>query len=271
MFMAHSSIDYEIYLQELQQTSVVQITLPGYCFLHDLGITASHYVIIQNPVSLRMLPLLLGTLCPAHCISWTGKPPQIHLFSRPAITPTPALSAAVHYGKVRQDLRPSVQLVATSGSTSGALKAQRQDVPLASLALQQARTSHDQQPGSMAPIERHSSSSGEQVSAVGQHVEQEVLALTSQAATVASIPGAVANAICSTTQEASSCAQQTITGQEAAFVFHQANAYESEDGQSVIVDCIRYPSMPDFEQVRKSRAQFAIQHQMCTTRLGLPQ
>lgn len=33
-----------------------------------------------------------------------------------------------------------------------------------------------------------------------------------------------------------------------AFVFHSANAYE--DGSRVVVDCVCYQRMPDFEQVR---------------------
>ena len=84
----------------------------------------------------------------------------------------------------------------------------------------------------------------------GHYLDQEVLPSESRAATAVSIPEGVAQALQFTTREASSCGQQTVPGQEAAFVFHQANAYESEDGRSMIVDCIRYPSMPDFEQVQ---------------------
>ena len=42
----------------------------------------------------------------------------------------------------------------------------------------------------------------------------------------------------------------TATRMEAppAFVFHSANAYE--DGSRVVVDCVCYQRMPDFEQVR---------------------
>ena len=46
---------------------------------------------------------------------------------------------------------------------------------------------------------------------------------------------------------ASNGSSQTVGTAEPAFVFHQANAYE--EGQQVVVDCVRYPEMPDFKQV----------------------
>ena len=46
---------------------------------------------------------------------------------------------------------------------------------------------------------------------------------------------------------ASDDSPQTVGTAEPAFVFHQANAYE--EGQQVVVDCVRYPEMPDFKQV----------------------
>ena len=39
------------------------------------------------------------------------------------------------------------------------------------------------------------------------------------------------------------------------FVFHHANAYETQDGR-VIVDAIRYPTLPDFEQACGSGRNF---------------
>ena len=74
----------QFYLQDFVQLSVVHKDLPGYAFLHDLSVSAGRYVIFQNPVQLRMLPLLLGTLCPVHCIDWTSQPSHIHLLPRPA-------------------------------------------------------------------------------------------------------------------------------------------------------------------------------------------
>lgn len=47
-----------------------------------------------------------------------------------------------------------------------------------------------------------------------------------------------------------SCDRQTVDSHDSGFVFHQANAYEREGGQHVIVDCIRYAYMPDFQQVK---------------------
>ena len=46
---------------------------------------------------------------------------------------------------------------------------------------------------------------------------------------------------------ASNNSLQTVGTAAPAFVFHQANAYE--EGQQVVVDCVRYPDMPDFKQV----------------------
>ena len=39
------------------------------------------------------------------------------------------------------------------------------------------------------------------------------------------------------------------------FVFHHANAFEAADG-SVVVDAIRYPTLPDFEQACGSGRHF---------------
>ena len=222
---------------------MLQVTLPGYCFLHDLGITSSYYVIFQNPVSLRMLPLLLGTLCPAHCIGWTGNPPKIHLFSRPAPSPEPA--AIPHAEEKKQGFHPSVQLVATSDLTSRGKS--RGQAMQACIASQKGGERPKANQDGMAPS--GASSGGKRVEGGGRCSDQKILAADSQAVTVASIPEGFVQAFQSTTGEASTCGQPPIPSQEAAFVFHQANSYESEDGRSVIVDCIRYPSMPDFEQV----------------------
>ena len=80
-------------MQDLAQQSVVHITLPGYCFLHDMSLTESKYIAFCNPVRLRMLPLLLGLRCPIHCIRWTEGPTRIVLLDRPVSAAT-SLSAA---------------------------------------------------------------------------------------------------------------------------------------------------------------------------------
>ncbi len=92
-------------MQNLVQQSVVHATLPGYCFLHDMGMTATKYVAFLNPVRLHMLPLLLGIRCPIHCIRWRGTSASIVLLDRPSsqaaapsaacqATPTPFDAAA---------------------------------------------------------------------------------------------------------------------------------------------------------------------------------
>lgn len=229
---------------------MLQVTLPGYCFLHDLGITCSHYVIFQNPVSLRMLPLLLGTLCPAHSIRWTGKPPKIHLLPRPA-TASESPAMPLHHAeekKQQQGLHPSVQLVATSGSALRALEPQRQ-------AIQASKATHNEGKGQEAnPSDAfllRGDSSGKHGDSGGHCIDLHVLASDSQAATAANISEGAAQALHLSAKDGDCCGQQTVHSQEAAFVFHQANSYESEDGRTVVVDCIRYPSMPDFEQVQQ--------------------
>jgi carotenoid cleavage dioxygenase-like enzyme len=47
-----------------------------------------HYLVYQNPVQLRLLPLLLGQLAPVHCVRWVpGQPSLLHLLRRPGCGP----------------------------------------------------------------------------------------------------------------------------------------------------------------------------------------
>ena len=46
--------------QEWRVLGRTEEVLEGYAFLHDISVTRGHYVIFQNPVTLRMWPLLTG-------------------------------------------------------------------------------------------------------------------------------------------------------------------------------------------------------------------
>ena len=53
-----------------------------------------------------------------------------------------------------------------------------------------------------------------------------------------------------TREDVSCCLAQHMLEASAGFVFHHANAYEAaQDGSTITIDCVRYPWMPNFEQV----------------------
>lgn len=154
-----------------------------------------------------MLPLLLGSLSPVHCIRWTGAAPKVHLFTRPGSTPrTPSL--------------------ATSGAQEKGVSTPQQ--------VQLVASSSTQPPASGPSTALESSAS---TSFFNSGLSEELHARTSQHASTASSPS------CSGRSEG--------RGGESGsgFIFHQANAYEACGGELVVVDCIRYASMPDFHQV----------------------
>ena len=58
--------------------------VPGFAFVHDFAMTASYYVLFQNPVSVDNAPYLLGKSPAVSCVRWCpNRPSVIHLIPRP--------------------------------------------------------------------------------------------------------------------------------------------------------------------------------------------
>ena len=75
----------------MQVISRSQHTLPGYAFLHDFTLTKHYYVIFRNPVTLHLIPFLLGQKGAVHSVHWEPKTPlAAHLIPRPPIKPPSA-------------------------------------------------------------------------------------------------------------------------------------------------------------------------------------
>lgn len=175
-----------------------------------------------------MLRLLLGTLCPAHCICWTGQPPKIHLIQRPNSC---SGIADLPLGKPSSGHR-SVQLQAVCSG-----KCQEDSV-------QQGRWSEAGGPDPKDKAKQLEMGCNPHI-ARGRAVAENLASSTD--ADVAAIS-------CSSTLEVSTAGSAHSCHVDPAFVFHQANAFELDDGQTVVVDCIRYPTMPDFQQVKSQKS-----------------
>ena len=62
-------------------------SLPGYAFLHDFTVTQHYYVIFRNPVTLSLLPFLLGQKGAVHSVHWDpNQTLAAHLIPRPPAT-----------------------------------------------------------------------------------------------------------------------------------------------------------------------------------------
>lgn len=59
-----------------------RVELEGYPLLHDFAFTATHFVLVQNPVEIDALPFVLGLKGPAQCLRESGAPSLIHLVPR---------------------------------------------------------------------------------------------------------------------------------------------------------------------------------------------
>lgn len=75
-------------LQNMELVSKSQHSLPGYAFLHDFTVTKHYYIIFKNPVSLDLMPFLLGRKTAVHAVRWEpNRPLTAHLIPRPQCTP----------------------------------------------------------------------------------------------------------------------------------------------------------------------------------------
>lgn len=74
----------------MQLISQVNHTLPGYAFLHDFSVTQHYYVIFRNPVSLHLMPFILGQKSAVHSVHWHDRQSlAAHLVPRPPSAPAP--------------------------------------------------------------------------------------------------------------------------------------------------------------------------------------
>eukprot|EP00873_Tetraselmis_striata_P027968 jgi/Tetstr1/448232/TSEL_035520.t1 len=65
-----------------------EYALDGYAFVHDFGVTAGHYVLVQNPVALELAPFLMGTRSAVECVRFEPeRPTLVHLIPRPGSAP----------------------------------------------------------------------------------------------------------------------------------------------------------------------------------------
>jgi all-trans-8'-apo-beta-carotenal 15,15'-oxygenase len=78
------------YSEAGEQLSKVEVTLPNaaFGFFHDLAVTESHYIFVENPVQLNMKKFLLeymfGKACIAECLDFVAsKQTKIHVIPRP--------------------------------------------------------------------------------------------------------------------------------------------------------------------------------------------
>lgn len=212
-----------------------------------MSATPEHYVFFLNPVSLRMLPLLLGSKGPAQCIQWRGQPPEILCIRRPE----PAFCG--------ECCLRSCQEVARDRCSSDARRRRAAEgfwsdsVEDLNAALASGRC-----------LER-----GEAKKCTAPpHCELNCLQLSpsptaswfgdicSARRPLRSLLLADATDQRGSTRECSSSVAGSCTALiEPAFVFHQANAFCSADGR-VVVDCVRYPKMPTFDQVRRENLKW---------------
>eukprot|EP00193_Tetraselmis_chui_P004281 CAMPEP_0177756240 /NCGR_PEP_ID=MMETSP0491_2-20121128/2999_1 /TAXON_ID=63592 /ORGANISM="Tetraselmis chuii, Strain PLY429" /LENGTH=647 /DNA_ID=CAMNT_0019271801 /DNA_START=262 /DNA_END=2205 /DNA_ORIENTATION=+ len=70
---------------QLAVLSEMDYSLDGYAFVHDFQVTDGHYVLIQNPVSLNLVPFLLGTKSAVESVRFhRDRNTKVHLIPRPA-------------------------------------------------------------------------------------------------------------------------------------------------------------------------------------------
>ena len=56
----------------------------GFAFVHDFCFTENYYIFFQNPVSIDMLPFVLGARCPGECLEFdAGERTKVHVVPRP--------------------------------------------------------------------------------------------------------------------------------------------------------------------------------------------
>lgn len=73
---------------DLRPAATQNFKLTGFAFLHDFALTASYYVVFQNPVTVDNAPYLLGAAPAASCVRWVpGTPTLVHLIPRPGAAP----------------------------------------------------------------------------------------------------------------------------------------------------------------------------------------
>lgn len=79
---------FELSPNSLVRTAERELLLDGYGFVHDLGVTRDHVVLIQNPVDFDFFPFLAGRKSPGQCLSFVStRNTLIHIVPRDASLP----------------------------------------------------------------------------------------------------------------------------------------------------------------------------------------
>ena len=94
---------------------------PGYTFLHDFALTPTHYVLVQNPVTLDPVPFMLGKISAASSVKWVdGKPAEVHMLRRPVVDAHVAGQQQQQQQITGHTSNSSIDIVSIAGSSIAA-------------------------------------------------------------------------------------------------------------------------------------------------------
>lgn len=225
-----------ILVQDCNVVTTQGYALDGYAFVHDFATTRDHYVIFNNPVSLALLPLILGHRSCVQCISFQAHEPlQTHL------VPRGSASSCSHAHACRKG-------ACVPGTRPPCCRSSKHPPPA------EAGGRCSTQPFKAAQLSSKKAAGGRLGTCSDVHHRDSLLiqrydsALLDEAGDWQLPAGLVreeADNDARAGRQDCLLAAHTVTC-EAAFAFHHVNAYT--DGTDVIVDSICYSSFPDFFQ-----------------------
>uniref|UniRef100_A0A7R9UG98 Carotenoid oxygenase n=1 Tax=Pinguiococcus pyrenoidosus TaxID=172671 RepID=A0A7R9UG98_9STRA len=74
------------------------ISIPGWSFIHDMGITENHFVLMQPPMTFDVVPFLLGQKCAVECSEFQPtQPSMFHVIPRDGKREPVSIPAPGHF------------------------------------------------------------------------------------------------------------------------------------------------------------------------------